>query len=597
MRALHYIALATLPAALLSSCLLPSFENVAAIATAGAGGGNADAGAAAAGEGGVAGEGGAAGATSNGPAPAPVDDVFSMQQGGTLTVPAPGVLGNDKGASLTVSDVTDTDASRPAAYDAAGLSIDADGALEFQPQSEFFGTYSLTYTVRDKDGVSAQASVKINVRPVDAKLATVRDGVGGFVIDGAATDAVGAAVAALGDVNRDGFDDILIGAPTSGANGAGRAYVVYGRAKPAKVTLKTLPAKSSERTFFELDGASGDSAGNAVAGIGDLNGDGAADFAVAASAGDGGLGAVYVVYGGALSGALSLAALPAASGVTLTGSASAPIGALLAGGGDVNGDGLPDLLISGASTNGSVFALLGSDHLTSAVLSSLPNVLKIDGAVSSELLPLSMDFVGTVDADALDEVVMASRSSVTMVLGTPYQYPANTGLVSTDGKSGGWRYTLASQGSTPAVAGAGNVDGDAAQSADVLICEKVGSAFECRVVFGPPVSLDAGWDFSGFTELPRVAHGSDINGDGFSDLLFGDEAHVYVVFGKKSGHAPVDMNALGDAGFTLSAENGGLVDSVTTVGDVNGDGALDYAVGDSSANNGSGSVFVIYGSK
>jgi hypothetical protein len=58
------------------------------------------------------------------------------------------------------------------------------------------------------------------------------------------------------------------------------------------------------------------------------------------------------------------------------------------------------------------------------------------------------------------------------------------------------------------------------------------------------------------------------------------------------------MNALGDAGFTLSTEPGDLVDSVVTfLGDVNGDGALDYALGGSSANSGAASVYVLYGSK
>jgi hypothetical protein len=596
MRALGYVAAVTLPVLILSSCLLPSFDNVAA--TSGSGGTGTGGASPEAGPGGVNDTAGEAGQAGGGAAlPMPVADAFSMLQGGSLTIPAPGVLENDAGASLIVDVVDDTDATRPKQYDAAELSIDADGTLKFQPQADFFGTYSLVYTVRDKDGATAQATVKIYVQPVDASLATVRDGVGGFVIDGAASDAIGGAVAAAGDVNHDGFGDILIGAPTAGAAGAGRVYVVYGRATPTKVTLKALPAKSSERTFFELDGAASDGAGNSLAGIGDINGDEFSDFAVAATAGNGGLGSVYVVLGGALSGAVGLDSLSATQGATLTGK-SAPIGALISHGGDVDGDGIPDLLVSGASANGRVYAVPGGKALKSTAIDDIPGLLQIENDSINEVLGL--DYVGNVDGHLGDEIAMTNHGSVVMVQGTAPggAYPVNTGKLSTTGDAGGgWRYTLLDQTKKAAVAGAGDVDGDPAHSADLLICETVSGQIACRVVLSPPQTLDAGWNFVGFKELPRLAHGADINGDGFSDVLFGESSKLYAVFGKRSGLADVDVTALGDAGFTLNTEGSERVDSVTTLGDVNGDGALDYAVGVPGASQGAGSVYVVFGSK
>jgi hypothetical protein len=597
MRALGYVAAATLPLLILSSCVLPSFDNVAA--TSGAGGIGGSSGASPeAGPGGsndAAGEAGQAGGSSV--APMPVDDAFSMLQGGSLTIPAPGVLENDAGASLIVDVVDDTDATRPKQYDAAGLSIDTDGTLKFRPQIDFFGVYSLVYTVRDKDGATAQAAVKIYVQPVDANLATVRDGVGGFVIDGASGDAIGGAVAAAGDVNHDGFADILLGAPTAGVAGAGRAYVVYGRATPSNVTLKALPVKSNERTFFELDGAASDGAGNSVAGIGDINGDKFSDFAVAASAGNGGLGSVYVVLGGALSGALALDSLSATQGATLTGK-SAPIGARISRGGDVNGDGTPDLLVSAASSNGRVYAVPGAKALKSIAIDDVPNLLQLENDSINEVLGL--DYVGDVDGHPGDEIAMTNHGSVIMVQGTAPggAWPASTGKISASGSQGGWRYTLLVQTKQAAVAGAGDVDGDLAHSADLLICETNSSQqIACRVVLSPPQKLDAGWNFAGFKELPRLAHGADINGDGHSDLLFGEASKVYAVFGKRLPLPDVDVTALGAAGFTLNTESFERVDSLTTVGDVNGDGALDYAVGVSSASQGAGSVYVLFGSK
>jgi hypothetical protein len=306
------------------------------------------------------------------------------------------------------------------------------------------------------------------------------------------------------------------------------------------------------------------------------------------------------VCGGALPGATALGSLTAAQGVTLIGK-SASIGALISHAGDVNGDGIPDLLVSGASSYGRVYAVLGSKILKSAAIDDVPGLFQIQSGAPNELLPLSLDYVGKVDADDKDEIAMTSRSSVAMVLGASDAYPADTDKLTFSGKTGGgWRYTLLTQSALqPAtVAGAGNVDNDPGHSADLLICETdKTSAISCRVVFGPPAKLDAGWNIVGFSELPRLAHGADLNGDGFSDVLFGAGSQVYVALGKRSGFTDVDVNFLGSNGFTLSTEAGSRVDSVVTLGDVNGDGAPDYAVGDSTANSGAGSVFVVFGSK
>ncbi len=594
MRRVYFGVTAVLLATAFSGCLLPSFEKVDEEPAQGGGAGVGGSSAPSAGDANQAGDAGSSGALP----PAPVDDVFSVLQGGKLKIAAPGVLENDEGSSLTVSVSDDTDTRRPSKYDASSLVIDADGALTFEPQADFFGVYSVQYTVLDKDGQTATANVTIHVQPVSAKLATVRDGVGGFVIDGAADDAIGGAIAGAGDVNNDGFDDVLIGAAATGESGAGRAYVVYGRAKAAPVALKALAQKSTERAFVSFDGADGDGAGNSVAGIGDLNGDGFSDFAIAASKASP-AGAVYVLYGGALSGGLALGGAGAARGIILTGDAT-PIGASISRAGDVNGDGTPDLLVSGASTKGRVYAVLGSDALQSSVIDAQPNLLQIEGDSGPEALPQGMDFVGHVNGDKKDEVVVASLVAVTMLLGTDGPYPTSDGsMISTNGMQGGWRYGLKVP-QTPAVAGAGNVDGDAAGTDDLLICETRDSTLQCRVVFSPPVVLDDGWQFTGFSDLPRVTHGADINGDGFSDLLFGDGEHSYLVFGKRSGHNPVDVSALddGSSGFAFQSEAAAeTVSAVATVGDVNGDGLADYAVGVPKANGGTGSVYVVFGEK
>ena len=597
MRVLALAVLAALPALVFSSCLLPSFRNVDAAsggsAGVGVGGGNAGSSVAgAAGEGGEAGQNGAE-------APVPVSDTFAVLQGATLSVPAPGVLENDEGSSLSVTVIDDSDSGRPAKYDASTLTIDVDGSLEFKPQKDFFGVYTVAYTVQDKDGVTATSTVKIHVQPVAATLAAVRDGIGGFVIDGAANDAIGSAVAGAGDVNHDGFDDVLIGARKAGDNGAGRAYVVYGRAKAANVTLEALPAKSTERAFFDFDGADGDGAGNSVAGIGDINGDGFSDFAVAASTAAPS-GTVYVLFGGTLSGGTALSGLPAARGLALTGT-TVPIGASIAHAGDVNGDKIPDLLVSGAFGNGHLYVVPGSKKLATSDLDSVAGLFQIEGGAANEALPSSFDCVGNVNDDDKAEVAAGSLASAVVLLGSATGYPTQTGKVSPNGSLDGFRYTLVKHNEPAVVAGAGNVDGDTAQRDDLLLCEELDSGPACRVVFSRPIpfELSAGWNFVGFSEIPRVAHGADLNADGFSDLLFGDGSQVYAALGKKSGHLEVSVGGLGDTdpGFTLATEAAARVDAVVTLGDVNGDTIADYAVGVSTAHGSTGSVYVVFGDK
>ena len=120
------------------------------------------------------------------------------------------------------------------------------------------------------------------------------------------------------------------------------------------------------------------------------------------------------------------------------------------------------------------------------------------------------------------------------------------------------------------------------------------------------VQLDgaAGREFTGFA----VAVAGDVNGDGRADVLVGapsadnngrtDSGSAYVVFGKAST-APVDLAALGQAGFRIDGAAAGDAADVAGAGDVNGDGRPDVLVGAQRAdNNGrtnSGSAYVVYG--
>ena len=132
-------------------------------------------------------------------------------------------------------------------------------------------------------------------------------------------DAFGAAVASAGDVNGDGVSDLLVGAPGTGAT-AGHAYVISGR------TFHVIRVLSAHRA--------GDEFGDGVAHTADLNGDGVPDLIVGASGATPGHGAAYVYSG--RTGRL-LFRIRGERGNAAFGQF------FVAGVGDVNGDGVPDV--------------------------------------------------------------------------------------------------------------------------------------------------------------------------------------------------------------------------------------------------------------
>ncbi len=184
-------------------------------------------------------------------------------------------------------------------------------------------------------------------------LSAIATGSGGFVINGESKgDSSGRSVASAGDVNGDGFADLLVGAvfsdPAAVAN-AGRSYVIFGKASTAAINLSAVTAGTGG---FVINGqATDDRSGRSVASAGDVNGDGLADLIVGAFLGDpaAGLdaGRSYVVFGKSSTSAINLSAIAGGSGgFVINGQAPFDFsGRSVASAGDVNGDGLADLLI------------------------------------------------------------------------------------------------------------------------------------------------------------------------------------------------------------------------------------------------------------
>lgn len=180
----------------------------------------------------------------------------------------------------------------------------------------------------------------------------------GFAIEGARIgDAAGQAVAGAGDVNADGYDDVLVGAPSASRgehDRAGAAYAVFGQAAPTTVALAAI--EDQKIPGFSIFGASsGDAAGTSVASAGDFDGDGLFDIAVGARYADPlgrqSAGAAYVVFGrlGGARVALSDLHEGIREGFAIFGARPRDqVGTHLFSAGDASGDGLSDVVVVGA---------------------------------------------------------------------------------------------------------------------------------------------------------------------------------------------------------------------------------------------------------
>ncbi len=189
-------------------------------------------------------------------------------------------------------------------------------------------------------------------------------------------------------MNGDGLADLIIGAqfsdPAAGIN-AGRSYVVFGKTSASAINLSAIAAGSGG---FVINGAAAyDVSGSSVSTAGDMNGDGLADLVIGAPrTGFGGTGRAFVVFGKTSSNAIDLSAVATGSGGFVINAefGSDLNGFSVAAAGDLNGDGLADLIVGAPASLGGV----GRSYV-------------IFGATSGAFLGSFFDQLGTAASDSL----------------------------------------------------------------------------------------------------------------------------------------------------------------------------------------------------
>ncbi len=505
-------------------------------------------------------------------------------------------------------------------------------------------------------------------------------GVPGLVINGiAANDYSGSSVSNVGDINGDGIDDLIIGARGAdvNSNGSGQTYVLFGEntgvvASGGVVELSNLNAASTPAGLVINGIDAFDSSGRSVSNAGDINGDGIEDLMIGANLADPNAknsGETYVVFGNSTGviadgGVIELSDLNIPgnpTGLVINGfDANRQSGFSVSNAGDINGDGIDDLLIGAGGGGYVVFGNSTGVVADGGVieLSSLNNADKPAGLVIS-IGPseTSVSNAGDINGDGIDDLLIgapfadpnANNSGVTFVL-----YGNNTGVLANGGEidlrdlnAPGNPTGLVINGideddlSGRSVSNAGDINGDGID--DLIIGVRYGdpngnNSGETYVVFGSSSGVVANGGVIELAELNSaggvaglvingvdtndrsgisVNNAGDINDDDINDLVIGapsadpngnNSGTTYVLFGDNDGVLAnggvielVDLNTLGNpTGLVINGINAydGSGGSVSNAGDINGDGIDDLIIGavggDPNANL-SGETYVIFG--
>lgn len=345
----------------------------------------------------------------------------------------------------------------------------------------------------------------------------------------------GFTVASAGDINNDGYSDVIIGSPNSG-----QAFVFHGSVSG----VDNVPEIVLE------DNQQGGSFGWSVASAGDVNADGFSDVIIGAYEYDRGQTdeGVAFIYHGAAGGLTSQYAT-----ILEINQSGANFGRCVASAGDVNGDGFSDVVIGSPYYDISVLNKNeGAAFIYHGSASGIGNVVsqKVNGEKAGAWMGYSVASAGDVNGDGYSDIIVGEHEFTGSI---------NEGAA------------LVFQGS------ASGVD----------------AAAICNIRSGQADS-DLGWS---------VRSAGDVNGDGFSDIIVGapffdnpqiNEGAAFIYHGSASG-----VNYVSSATLTANQNGSQMGYSVSSAGDVNGDGYDDVIVGAPYFDNGEtneGAAFIYYGS-
>jgi hypothetical protein len=434
----------------------------------------------------------------------------------------------------------------------------------------------------------------------------------------------GQAVFVRGDINGDGYMDMLVGAPQASGPagvGVGKTYVFYGSTSfPDTIDLSVTSASVTISGMVASEWS-----GYSLA-SGDFNGDGFDDIAIGALYSQTALfyhgGRVYVLYGGPTLPSVIDLAVDSADVIISGNGYDVRLGASVAAG-EINGDGRDDLLMaatyadmSGVSNGGAVFVLFGAQAWEPRIdLSHTPAGLSIWGGNSEDHLGTALA-VGDVNADCYDDLLIGAPDADPqgrMSAGIAYvlfgastlpnviRFSETEADVTIFGASTGNRL-----GMTAAVG-----DFNWRSPADIVVGAPYAntaagnSAGEVYIILGNH-NLNSIYDLASAVPNVRIrganaldnAGGAlamgDVNGDGYDDLLVGaytadvgsesSAGICYLIYGRSVGNPLVLDLASGASNVTIYGNHGSdFAGRALGIMDINGDGFGDMEIGASGA--------------
>jgi hypothetical protein len=395
----------------------------------------------------------------------------------------------------------------------------------------------------------------------------------------AAGDGLGRDVSEAGDVNGDGFDDVVVGAFGAGSGGIhqGQAYIYYGGSNMDNNPDVILTGE-----------ADGDQFGLLISGGGDVNGDGYDDVIVSAithNNGGGKSGRAYLYYGGPN--------MDNGADVIFSGEISGDqFGWQVSCDGDYNGDGYDDVVVgdrlSQGGHTGRITIYYGAQHMD-----NVADVVLNGGAYSEN----ANANAGDVDNDGYDDLIVGQPHSNYACIYFGSNYMDNITDVNLS-----INYSSCSFGWGVSGAGDVNIDG----FDDVLV-----SCYDVSAIYtGPTFLFYGGSNMDNISDLNftgevagdmfghHMSNAGDLNQDGYGDIIIGayandaggtDAGRAYVYFGDQN------MDNVSDAIFTGAAAGDWFGDFLSGAGDVNNDSYDEVIVSANNNNeggNGAGKAYV-----